>query len=189
MTFDECGIKFGRFKLNELFEKKTIKGVPKKEEDLTEVRDGYHIFGQNIQYQRPQRILLDSKYLHRVDPKYPILAYTSSVGEIGMIEEDFYRSGDNGAFQGLYPIKHKFDRYELQYVLTALKKQFVHFGYSTGMSDIMNLSIELPLVKDTNEIDYEIMGKYIKALEKVVIADVVKYKDRVIEATRKVVNK
>ena len=37
------------------------------------------------------------------------------------------------------------------------------------------------------DIDFDYMERYIRAMEKVVIADVVKYKDTVIEITKRVV--
>lgn len=52
---------------------------------------------------------------------------------------------------------------------------------------VENDIIELP-VTQTGELDFDYMERYIRAIEKVVIADVVKYKDKVIEATKKVVN-
>lgn len=81
-----------------MFEKRTIRGVPKNEENLEENSKGYHIFGQNIKYQYPQKILVNSKYLTQVEENKPILAYTSSTCQIGMIKESFYRTGNNGAF-------------------------------------------------------------------------------------------
>ena len=100
--------------------------------------------------------------MHKVDPLYPILAYTSSVGEIGIIEENFYRSGDNGAFQGLYPI-NKMNQNIILYILASLQKQFLNFGYDTGMSNIMDIIIKLPT--KNNEIDYNYMDNYIKELK------------------------
>ena len=97
-----------------------MKGYPKTAEDMTENENGYPVYGQNIQWKYAHKLLLDEKYLHRVDPDYPILAYTSSVGEIGMIDEDFYRSGDNGAFQGLFPKHYRFNKYQLNYLLSFL---------------------------------------------------------------------
>ena len=44
-------------------------------------------------------------------------------------------------------------------------------------------------VKEVEEIDWNYMEKYIRAMEKVVIADVVKYKDQVIETTKRIVEK
>ena len=181
----EDEVRFGEFSLDELFIKRTIKGVPKKEENLVENPNGYHIFGQNIKYQYEHKVLMNEKYLQVVEPNKPILAYTSSVGEIGMITESFYRTGDNGAFQGLFPL-YDISEYAMRYVLTVLQKHFADFGYSTSMANIMSMKIWLPIAPDGTP-DFDYMERYIRAIEKVVIADVVKYKDNVIETTKKVV--
>lgn len=162
-------VEWGEFSLGELFIKKTIKGVPKYDEDLSQNNNGYHMFGQNIKYQYPQKIKLNDKYLQEVDTKYPILAYTSSVGEIGLIKESFYRSGDNGAFQGLFSKNYKFKLKELQFILSIIKKQFDFFGYATGMSNIIDLKIQLPM--KNNKIDFEFMESFIAELEAQRIAE------------------
>ena len=175
-------MKSQEFKLYELFDKKTIKGVPKIEEDLTENTTGYHVFGQNIKYQYPQKVLLNEKYLQVVKPEQPILAYTSSVGEIGIITESFYRTGDNGAFQGLFP-KTEINIRGLLYILTLLKKHFSTFGYSTSMTKIMELSILLPVVESSdlaheytvNDIDWQYMQERIAELEQERIAELDTY--------------
>lgn len=182
----EGEVKCTSFALDKLFAKKTIKGIPKKEENLSANSNGYHIFGQNIKYQYEHKVLMDEKYLQIIKPNRPILAYTSSVGEIGMITESFYRTGDNGAFQGLFP-HYEINEYAMRYILTVLQKHFANFGYATSMANIMSLKIYLPITQ-TGEPDFDYMERYIRAIEKVVIADVVKYKDKVIEATKKVVN-
>ena len=51
---------------------------------------------------------------------------------------------------------------------------------------VENEVIELPIKSDGTP-DFEYMERYIRAMEKVVIADMVKYKDNVIETTKKVV--
>lgn len=168
---------FKRFVLQDLFEKKTIKGVPKKEENLDENPDGYHVFGQNIKYQYSHRVLMNEKYLQVVEPDKPILAYTSSVGEIGMITESFYRTGDNGAFQGLFP-KMNIDIKPMMYLLTILRKHFNGFGYSTSMKNIMNLCFELPVIESSDpghkytvdDIDWQYMQERIAELEQERIA-------------------
>ena len=182
----EGEVKCTSFALDKLFAKKTIKGIPKKEENLSANSNGYYIFGQNIKYQYEYRVLMDEKYLQIIKPNRPILAYTSSVGEIGMITESFYRTGDNGAFQGLFP-NYDINEYAMRYILTVLQRHFANFGYATSMANIMSLKISLPITQ-TGEPDFDYMERYIRAIEKVVIADVVKYKDKVIEATKKVVN-
>lgn len=174
-----------QFKLSDLYEKKTMKGYPKIKENLTENPDGYYIYGQNIQRQHDHKVLLDSIYLHEVDPEHPLLAYASSVGEIGMITESFYRSGDNGAFQGLFPKDHRPNVRQCLFILSALKRQFASFGYSTSMSNVMDLEMALPVTTDGSP-DWDFMEQYIRAIEKIVIADTIKWKDEMIEATKKV---
>ena len=190
------------FRVGDLFEKKTMKGYPKLKENLEPNETGYHVYGQNIMWQHPQKVVMDKMYLHKVNPDHPILAYTSSVGEIGMIDESFYRSGDNGAFQGLLP-KWDNNRYEIQYILSVLKRHFAAFGYSTSMANIVDLAFILPIQTDSqnNPIidsthmyhphgyipDWEYMEKYIKATEKIVIRDVVDWKDEMIRKTKEVV--
>ena len=156
-----------------LFNKKTIKGVPKNEENLKPTKDGYHMYGQNIKYQYSHKIKLDNKYLQVVDSNYPILAYTSSVGEIGLIKESFYRSGNNGAFQGLFPKNYKFKLKELQFIEAIIKKQFNFFGYGTGMSNIMELKIQLPT--KNGKIDFLFMESFIAELEAQRIAELEAY--------------
>ena len=52
---------------------------------------------------------------------------------------------------------------------------------------VADMNVLLPIKSDgTHDFDY--MERYIRAIEKVVIADVVKYKDKVIETTKKVVD-
>ena len=51
---------------------------------------------------------------------------------------------------------------------------------------VKDLSIKLP-IKETEEIDWEFMEDYIKAIQKIVIKDVVKYKDEVIAKTKEAV--
>ncbi|MBS0950235.1 restriction endonuclease subunit S [Weissella minor] len=155
---------FKEFRVGDLFEKKTIKGVPKNQENFAPRKDGYHIFGQNIKYQYPFKVVLDEKYLHTVEPEHPILGYTSSVGEIGMISESFYRTGDNGAFQGLYSKNKEITKRQMLYLLTALRKQFDFMGYGTGMSNVLDLSIKIPLTQD-GEPDWQYMEDYVKKIE------------------------
>ena len=87
------------------------------------------------------------------------------------------------------------------YVTTAIQKRL--FGqYSYGrqfrMKVFDDLYIELPVYTDSdNQLvlddknkpipDWDFMEKYIKAIEKIVIADVVKYKDAMISTTKKVI--
>ncbi|WQV07596.1 restriction endonuclease subunit S [Helicobacter pylori] len=188
-----CGLTWQNFRLGDLFEKRTMKGYPKKDENLTENKNGYHVFGQNIKHQCPQKVLLDEKYLHRISPKKPILAYASSVGEIGLIKESFYRSGDNGAFQGLFPRFKDYNVRHLLFILSKLKNIFNDFGYATGMSDVLNLKFSLPLKPTANaqtleDVDFPFMHTLINALTKQVIQGVVEYCGAQKEAAKKAIS-
>lgn len=74
----------------------------------------------------------------------------------------------------------------LLYISTVWKKAIPDLGYARHWSVAKDLSIKLP-VKETEEIDWKSMERYIHAIEKVVIADVVKYKDEVISKTKEVI--
>lgn len=74
------------------------------------------------------------------------------------------------------------------YITTVLQKLVNGFSYSNMCSwnKIKDLSIKLP-VKKSEEIDWEYMEKYIKATEKIIIRDVVDWKNEMIEKTKEVV--
>ena len=76
-----------------------------------------------------------------------------------------------------------------EYFITAIARAFSTFAWgqsSFNENIIKSMKIELPIKSDGTP-DFDYMERYIRAMEKVVIADVVKYKDKVIETTKKVV--
>lgn len=75
------------------------------------------------------------------------------------------------------------------YIASVLQKLVNGFSYSNMCSwaKIKNSSINLP-VNQSGEIDWEHMEKYIKATEKVVIRNVVEWKDEMIKKTKEVVD-
>lgn len=162
------------FTLDELFEKKTMKWYPKSAKNLIENKDWYHIFWQNIKYQYPQKVLLDESYLHKINKDEPILAYTSSVWEIWMIYENFYRSWDNWAFQWLYQKFSSYNKKHILFILACLNKKFKQFNYWTWMSKIMDLELNLPCCNNW-EIDFDLIETYITATQKLVIKDLVEH--------------
>ena len=156
-----------------MFEKKTIKGIPKSHENLNENPNGYHVFGQNIYYQYPQRVLNDVKYLTKIEVGKPIIAYTSSTAQIGIINESFYRTGDNGAFQGLFPKFKEYNYNQILFVLVAMKRKFIGLGYNTSMAHITDLHIKLPT--ENSKINFEFMDAYISELEEERISELTAY--------------
>lgn len=81
------------------------------------------------------------------------------------------------------------------YIIGKLSKLPQLFSYSNmaTWNKLKVLDISLPIKSDAPDdytvadIDFDYMERYIRAMEKVVIADVVKYKEKVIETTKKVV--
>ena len=87
------------------------------------------------------------------------------------------------------------------YLITQFHWLSDFFNYSNmcSFNKIKNLTITLPTVDtlDFNSLyseegyipDFEYMEEYIKSIQKVVISDVVKYKDEIIKKTKDIVNK
>ena len=74
------------------------------------------------------------------------------------------------------------------YIIGKLSKLPHLFSYSNmaTWNKLKVLTISLPITSDGGP-DFDYMSAYIRAIEKIVIADVVKYKDRIIEETKKIV--
>lgn len=81
--------------------------------------------------------------------------------------------------------------YVYRYMVGALKSALSHkyyWGDSISRKKIQNDKMLLPIKSDGTP-DFDYMERYIRAMEKIVIADMVKYKDKVIETTKKVAGK
>lgn len=74
------------------------------------------------------------------------------------------------------------------YIVSRLSKLPTLFSYNNmaTWNKLKLLEISLPVNSD-NEIDFDYMERYIRAIEKLAIADVVKYKNQVIATTKQVV--
>ena len=81
------------------------------------------------------------------------------------------------------------NKYVGTYIVGLLKKLPLLFSYDNmaTIPKLKKISINFP-VNGNGEIDFEYMEKYIRAIEKVTIANVVKYKDSVIDVTKSIVN-
>ena len=75
----------------------------------------------------------------------------------------------------------------LLYVSTCWKKAIRNLGYARHWSVAKEVTFELPVTPD-GSIDFDYMERYIRALEKLTIANVVKEKDRIIAATRHIID-
>lgn len=105
----------------------------------------------------------------------------------------FYQSDEFAVLQDAYAIKLKgmeIPNKQVGLFLAACINKILHGNFSwtfkAGWERIKEMSINLP-IKQSGEIDWEYMEKYIKATEKVVIRDVVDWKDEMIKKTKEVV--
>ena len=105
----------------------------------------------------------------------------------------FYQSDEFAVLQDAYAIKLKnteIPNKQVGLFLAACINKILHGNFSwtfkAGWERIKEMSISLP-IKESGEIDWEYMEKYIKATEKVVIRDVVDWKNEMIEKTKEVV--
>ena len=91
--------------------------------------------------------------------------------------------------QGMYPYSDGWTEASFKYFIGALRKA-AGDGWSYAVKFnrklVADMDVTLPIKSDGTP-DFDYMERYIRAMEKVVIADVVKYKDKVIETTRSIV--
>jgi hypothetical protein len=89
--------------------------------------------------------------------------------------------------QGMYPLQDGWSEASYEYFIGALRKA-AGDGWSYAVKFnrklVADMDVTLPIKSDGTP-DFGYMEHYIRAIENVVIADVVKYKDKVIEETRK----
>ena len=130
------------------------------------------------------------------------ISYNGSVGQVFYQENDFWASDDINV---LYLKNHVLNALLYGYLSGALKKAGSKFSYSYkwNLERMKETLIVLPIQTDTNNMpvidqnhtyhpdgyipDWTYMEKYIRAIEKVVIKDVVDYKDSIIAKTKEIV--
>ena len=131
------------------------------------------------------------------------ISYNGSVGQVFYQENDFWASDDINV---LYLKNHALNALLYGYLSGALKKAGSKFSYSYkwNLKRMKKTLITLPIQTDTdsNPIidpentyhpegyipDWSFMEKYIRAVEKIVIKDVVDWKDEEIKKTKEIVS-
>lgn len=121
------------------------------------------------------------------------VSYNGSVGQVFLQDEVFWASDDVNVW---YP-KFKFSRESIQYIMAVVKKLGVRHNYTAKwtIDKMREEKLFLPVVESSNldhvytshDIHWDYMERYIRAIEKLAIADVAKRKDRLIAATKQVV--
>jgi len=186
--FDEFSRRWGvakKFKIGDLF---LVVSNPQLN------KESFH-FSDNGEYPYFTRTVLNNGiagYVDYLDEKHKINGNSLAVGMLGM--QFFYMKKDFYAGQFTKTIYPKFDNFNkdiAQYFICWLNKK-QNFYQSHLVRDFERLfnetTILLPISED-GKINYKFIKDFIKAIEKLVIKDIVLWADKKIEATKKVVNK
>ena len=104
-------------------------------------------------------------------------------------EEDFFSNDSHNLL--LYPKDENLNSRVYEYLVTAIYKSLkpkYSWNDSISFRKIQKDTIILPVTSDLIP-DYRYMERYIRAIEKLVIKDVVRYKDEISDNTREILNR
>ena len=130
-------------------------------------------------------------YIGRTDRKAKV--FPSNTITVDMFGYAFYRDTPykmvtHARVFSLSPKIH-FDKYIGQYIVSNMSQYHNIYNYNNMCSwnKIHDKPVLLP-INDKSQIDYGFIESYIRAIEKLIIKDVVKYKDEIIDKTREILN-
>ncbi|ARR01825.1 type I restriction/modification system, S subunit [Campylobacter vicugnae] len=122
----------------------------------------------------------------------PIIMFPKNSITVDIFGNVFYRDFEFSAGDdtGVYwNDEREFSKEIMLFFATAMSKSLLgkySFGNKLRSSKSFNIAMELPT--NNGEIDFEFMNNFIKAIEKLVIKDVVLYSDNKIKATKSIVS-
>ena len=183
-------VKWGKFRLGDLFEKikvnslkyktSTLPNIAEKEYDLPALTAGIQNQGLNNYVPRENATVLKNVI--------SISANGANTGATFYQSKEFTVLQDAYAIRWMYSDKILTDDQSLFLVSAISKSIYGSYEWTNkaGWERIKNDTIQLPLTP-TGEIDFDFMETFIKAIEKLVIKDVVQYTDKRIAATEQMV--
>ena len=128
---------------------------------------------------------LRREVLNNPDGRPTILIHSNNQN-IVYLESPFYLKDGHGATSVLQ--SEKLDKYTAFYLMTAIKKVIEkRFNYNAKATKIGLKETEIQLPIQNGQIDYTFMSDFIRAVEKLVIKDLVIWTDKKIAATKEVV--
>ena len=123
----------------------------------------------------------------------PVASFPSNSITVDIFGNTFYRKFDFGAGDdtGVYwNDKENYSKDEMLFFTAAMGKSlFGKFDYGNKLRSSQSFDIKMQLPTKNNKPDYATMETFIKAVEKLVIKDVVLYADSKIKATENAVKK
>lgn len=183
----EDAIRFGKFKLGTLFESQTG-DVDLQQKDIN--NKGYFFINSGVE---------NRGIKGKTDR--PAKVFKAGTITIDFWGNAYYRDFDYvmATHNHVFSLSGDVIKNEKvgHYIIGKLSKLPQLFSYNNmaTWNKLKVLDISLPINADApddytvTDINFDYMERYIRAMEKVVIADVVKYKDKVIETTKRVVGK
>ncbi len=180
-TLEDIGkykVRFGEFKAADLFDIKKGKRLTK-----ADMIDGsINFVGSSALNNGITAKIGNKEYLH---PAHTFtVSYNGSVGEVFLQDEPFWASDDVNVW---YP-KFQYNQEVIEYIMSVVRKLKDKYSYTSKWTlDKMQAEILSLPIKSDGTPDFDYMERYIRAIEKIVIADVVKYKNSVIEEMKKIV--
>lgn len=183
---------WGEFRIGDLFIRLSTKKLPYKAKDLpVNVQDKFNLPCLTSSF--------NNQGLNYFAPRdgATILKNVISLPSNSDVYRGYFQSRDFTVLSDAYVIdwinketKHKIQSY--LFSLTSINKvtDLPIYSYKNklgGWNVVRNKLIQLPINKD-GDIDFEFMNNFIKAIEKLVIKDVVLYADNKIKATKSIVS-
>lgn len=183
----EDEVRFGEFRIDEIFE---VVGTKSLDAGAVEFKDnGISFVGRTYENNGVQGKIDKQSY----EPNAANTITATVIGNYKYVkyqEEPYYCSQNINKLTLLDKFDYTLNRLSADYLIALIRKFVEQYNGQQGgykLPELKGYKMLLPIKSDgTPNFDY--MERYIRAMEKVVIADVVKYKDKVIETTKKVVD-
>ena len=183
-------VKFEKFKINDVLDWQPQKEIDPLKINLLTIENNvkYPFYGQaTINHGVISHESLKENVLNNKTGKPTILVHSNNQNCI-YLETPFYLKDGHGATSVLQ--NDNLNELNAHYIITCISKVITKkFNYDNKATKIAlkNTKISLPVNKN-NQIDYDFMKTYIKAIEKLVIKNVVDWRDKQISATKQIVN-
>lgn len=127
-----------------------------------------------------------ANYISNPVAKFPANSITVDIfGNTFYRDYEFGAGDDTGVY---YNVARKYAKETMLYFTTAISKSLLgKFSYGQKLRSSQSLKFKISLPTKNDQIDYDFMQNFIKAIEKLAIKDVVLWADKKITATKSVI--
>lgn len=186
-------VRFGKFKIGDLFEKPSLKFIPKrafnKAKDISKIKtDEFDLPLVNAKH-GDNGIMYYGRKSEWESVSMGIDIVADGAAAVGDV---YVQSQETGILYNAYLIKliediHS-DRVLLYFAkcIEKITKEQFSYDKKATWEKVKECEINLPITPD-GDIDFDYMERYILAIEKLTIADVVKYRDQELYAAKQAV--